>query len=440
MRKYFRRTAVLALAVLVLSSCADGRETDSRAQQKETFPDSGEAESEPAELTLGCFGDTYWLRNAVAQYNKESDCVIVIVDYWQEDTAEAVNRMYNDILAGKGPDIIGFESTMVNDTVLGRAGMLEDLTVYLERSDVIGPEDFVEPLYQALEDEGKRYMLPTNFIIEGIITKERWAGGDGIWTPEECLKGVEENKDLEFGIDRGDIADILGMYGLDGMHDGQEDMGTYLKIGKYLPEQKVYNPSYEVRQDGKLFMELGSVTSVEDYLYDKAQWGDDIRYMGFPGAEGNSMAFMPVNCYGISSGSAYKEEAWSFLESLFAQEKREAVTPDHYFSAYKKGLEEQFDKVSEIKYYEDENRNLEELPIFVDRSEGVNIYAARPEDIEEIRKMIGGIKLVRRADQAAAKIIGEEAGAFYAGDRSLEETIGIIQNRIGTLRFPCLDG
>ncbi len=393
----------------------------------------GEKPDKPMELTLGCFGDAYWIRRAAAEYNKESEYTISIVDYWQEDTAEAVGKMYNDILAGRGPDIICFESNLVNDAALGRAGMLEDLTAYLEESDVIGPEDFVDPLYEALDIDGKRYMLPTNFAVETMIAKKEWAGGESVWTPAECLKGVAANEDLAFGVDRGNVADILAVYGLYCAAEGQKNLEAYLKIAEYLPEQRVYISDYEMKRDGKVFMEFTWLSSAESYLYEKGQWGDDIRYAGIPGAEGNGMAFVPINCYGISSGSPNKEEAWRFIESLFAEEMRESVTPDDYFSARKDGLEEQLAEASKIAYYEDENGNLVKLPLFADRSEGMDFYAASQEDIDKIREIIGGIRLMRRENSAVAHIIGEEAGAYYAGDRTLDETIEIIENRIRML-------
>ncbi len=109
------------------------------------------------------------------------------------------------------------------------------------------------------------------------------------------------------------------------------------------------------------------------------------------------------------------------------------MTPDDYFSARKDGLEEQLVEASKIAYYEDENGNLVKLPLFADRSEGMDFYAASQEDIDKIREIIGGIRLMRRENSAVAHIIGEEAGAYYAGDRTLDETIEIIENRIRML-------
>lgn len=441
MQRFFKWAALAAFVIVVLSSCS--KEADDGVRQKQmqeqdgilsdvTYLSGGEM-SEPPKLTLGCFGETYWIRRAVAEYNRESECVISIADYGQEDTAEAVNEMYNDIIAGKGPDIICFESTMVNDAVLGRAGMLEDLASYLEKSDSIKPEDLVDPLYQTLAVDGKRYMLPTNFALETIITSEKWAGSEETWTPEEFFQGVAENSGLAFGMSREDVADILGVYGLYAAPGASDNMEAYLKTAQYLPEQRVFLSDYEAKRNGNVFMEFTWLSSVESYLYEKGQWGDALRFMGIPGAEGNGMAFVPINCYGIGSKSEYKEEAWQFIESLFTEERRREVTPDHYFSARKEGLEAQFLEAARIEYYRDENGSLVERPLFTDRSEQTEYYAARPEDIAEIRKIIEGTRLMRRENQGAVHIIGEEAGAFYAGDRPLEETLEIIENRIGIL-------
>lgn len=387
------------------------------------------------ELTLGCVGVPYWVQGAVEEYNRESECTISIVDYWEEDTADALDKMYHDMLAGNGPDIICFECTMVNDGALGGAGMLEDLTAYLNESDVIGPKDFVEPLYEALETDGKRYMLPTNFAVETVVTKEKWAGGEGGWSPEEWLRGAEENKGLAFGMDRENIAGMLDTYGLYRGPEGRRIIETYLKVGKLLPELRVFMGDYTAKRDGKVFMEYAWMSSVEDYLIRKAQWGDDIKYAGVPGAEGSGMALVPINGYGIHSRSEHKEEAWEFIESLFAEERREAVTPDHYFSATKDGLEEQFCEASGRAYCANEGGGLREQPFFADRSEGVRFYGAMEEDIEEIRKVIEEAGLIRREDGAVLDIIREESKAFYAGEKTLEEAAKSMENRIAAVEM-----
>lgn len=59
--------------------------------------------------------------------------------------------------------------------VLREKGAIENLIPYLEKSDVIGEEDIVDSAYQILTADGGLYMLPTNFVLYTLITKENGA-------------------------------------------------------------------------------------------------------------------------------------------------------------------------------------------------------------------------------------------------------------------------
>lgn len=63
---------------------------------------------------LGCIEETTQLHEAVANFNNRNDEItIVIHNYYKEDKTEAINRLYNDVLIGKGPDIINFQQRIL---------------------------------------------------------------------------------------------------------------------------------------------------------------------------------------------------------------------------------------------------------------------------------------------------------------------------------------
>ena len=348
-------------------------------------------------LTLGCFGETVWLRRAVAGYNRESDCMISLVNYLDGDITEAVKKMEEDLRAGKGPDLIAFESSTAMEETLGREGLLESLIPYLERSAVVGKGDLVEPLYRTLLQEGKLYGMPVTFGIEAIITKEKWGGSKGNWTAAACLesmeKAAEENPSLEFGMDKEEWQENLKRYG-GSDKSGEAGMSeVYRKIEKYLPENKIYIAEEAIRRQGSMFWETVIICDVEGYLYHKSAWGEDARFTGFPGAEGNGMALLPIDCYGISSGSRYKEEAWKFIESFFTETGREFTIYDR-FSADRNVLEEQFRKALTEGTCMGQDGKTVEMPVlaYVTGQEIVEVYGASEEDIDEIKSMLEGMR------------------------------------------------
>lgn len=342
-------------------------------------------------LTLGCIGETALLRRAVAGYNRESGCLISIADYWQEDTEEAVKQLNADIRAGKGPDIIAFEAYSGMAEALGQEGLLEDLVPWMDKSTVIGKEDIVEPLYEALLQEGKLYILPVNFGIETLITNEKWAGAERNWTAEACLESMEKAAKaqplLDYGMGRQEWLKSRAFYGCQ-EEGGSGKCDACSRIETILPENYVYNPSDVSRREGGMFWESTVIGDVEGYLYRKSVWGEDSLFTGFPGAEGNGMAFVPVTAYGINGNSGYKEEAWRFVERYFTQSGRESGTFLYPFSSDRKVLEEQFREAL---------AKDSETPLitYMMKDEAVDVYPAKQEDIDKIREMIEGTARVR---------------------------------------------
>lgn len=64
------------------------------------------------------------------------------------------------------------------------------------------------------------------------------------------------------------------------------------------------------------------------------------------------------------------------------------------------------------------------------KGRSVTIPIAQQKDIDEVTRMIENTDSRAMIDQNISNIINEESGAFFAGQKSAEETAGIIQNRV----------
>lgn len=388
-----------------------------------------------AEIVLGCIGESTQLRRAVVDFNNNnSNCIITIRDYWEEDTEVAVNNMYNAILAGDGPDIIGFEPRYANDIVLGKSGMLEDLNVYLNESQVIGPDDIVNSIYQELLTENKLYMLPTNFTLDTLITKKTWVDEIDKWACEDLLKLLKSNPKLDVGVNKDTMLECGALYGLNSVEEYenmQDIIGGYMQISYYLPSDVVYNSDEAARRQGQILFEQCMIDCVDTYLYKKSVWGDDSIFMGFPDVKGNGMAIIPVNCFGINAKSEHKKEAWKFIESFFTEGWKQKITPNWCFSVCKDTLKEQFEDAISVEYYYDRDNNRLEVPImsYTLAGESIDVYAGK-EDIEKLRWMIENASVLRRENASMINIMQEEATYYFAGVKELEQVRDIISNRI----------
>lgn len=396
---------------------------------------------EKVELTLGCTVDSSVTRRAVAQFNSiNRDCRITIIDYSGEGENVAAEKMYMDILAGKGPDIIQINSNYMDERILGERGILENLVPYLEYSDVIGTQDMVTSVYDALVTNQKIYMLPTNFKLTGVITKKRWVPDTQKWTVNDIFHVLEEQPELSENsyIDRNTMLELCFPVCFNAQNQNQgvaldrAILEKYICLAEHMPQTAVYPAEESVRREGELFFEVFFIEGMNTFLYNKSAWGEDAVFIGYPEGSGNGMMIIPDNCYSVSSVSKHKELAWKFIESFFSNEWQREITPNYYFSICKDKLDEQLQQSMQRNMYVGSDGYQRELPVMQYDMDGetIAVYAAREEDVAQLRKMIEEATMIRRGDSPLITIIQEEAAYYFSGDKTLEQVIDIIQNRI----------
>ena len=432
--KTFKAIASLLVGTvssLLLMGCGEiDTGTETSAWEKETVTDVPE---EPkTEIILGDIGGASTLQEAVADFNGKNDGITIIIhDYCEENISDGISCLYDDILTGKGPDIIIFSTDEMDVEVLTEKGAIENLIPYLEKSDVIGEEDIVDSAYQVLTADGGLYMLPTNFVLYTLITKEKWCSNKENFTFEEALRAVRECKEDPM-ISR----DLFLQEGaICGGYSGETEdnrLEQYIKIAEQLPQQAMFQTNDLLMREGKIPFNLECIGDMQQYLYKKSVWGEDAVYTGFPGAEGNGRIFIFVNCFAINSQSTHKEEAWKFVESYFTEEGQKTIAPNWNFSILQDVLDQQLSDSRKQEYYQTSDGKREKLPILTYEIGGTyeNVYAAQDEDIQDVREMINNTKVMQRSDLPFIGITQEETLYYFNGEKSIEETVAAIRNKI----------
>lgn len=432
--KTFKAIASLLVGTvssLLLMGCGEiDTGTETSAWEKETVTDVPE---EPkTEIILGDIGGASTLQEAVADFNGKNDGITIIIhDYCEENISDGISCLYDDILTGKGPDIIIFSTDEMDVEVLTEKGAIENLIPYLEKSDVIGEEDIVDSAYQVLTADGGLYMLPTNFVLYTLITKEKWCSNKENFTFEEALRAVRECEEDPM-ISR----DLFLQEGaICGGYSGETEdnrLEQYIKIAEQLPQQAMFQTNDLLMREGKIPFNLECIGDMQQYLYKKSVWGEDAVYTGFPGAEGNGRIFIFVNCFAINSQSTHKEEAWKFVESYFTEEGQKTIAPNWNFSILQDVLDQQLSDSRKQEYYQTSDGKREKLPILTYEIGGTyeNVYAAQDEDIQDVREMINNTKVMQRSDLPFIGITQEETLYYFNGEKSIEETVAAIRNKI----------
>lgn len=432
--KTFKTIALLLVGTvssLLLMGCGEiDTGTKTSAWEKETA--TVVAEEPETEIILGDIGGASTLQEAIADFNSKNDRItITIHDYYEENISDGISRLYDDILTGKGPDIISFSTDEMDVEVLREKGVIENLIPYLEKSDVIGEEDIVDSAYQVLTADGGLYMLPTNFVLYTLITKEKWCSNKENFTFEEALRAVRECEEDPM-ISR----DLFLQEGaICGGYSGETEdnrLEQYIKIAEQLPQQAMFQTNDLLMREGKIPFNLECIGDMQQYLYKKSVWGEDAVYTGFPGAEGKGRIFIFDNCFAINSQSAHKEEAWKFVESYFTEEGQKTIAPNWNFSILQDVLDQQLSDSRKQEYYQTSDGKREKLPILTYEIGGTyeNVYAAQDEDIQDVREMINNTKVMQRSDLPLIGITQAEALYYFNGEKSIEETAAAIRNKI----------
>lgn len=432
--KTFKTIALLLVGTvssLLLMGCGEiDTGTNTSAWEKETA--AVVAEEPETEIILGDIGGASTLQEAVADFNGKNDGITIIIhDYCEENISDGISCLYDDILTGKGPDIIIFSTDEMDVEVLREKGAIENLIPYLEKSDVIGEEDIVDSAYHVLTADGGLYMLPTNFVLYTLITKEKWCSNKENFTFEEALRAVRECEEDPM-ISR----DLFLQEGaICGGYSGETEdnrLEQYIKIAEQLPQQAMFQTNDLLMREGKIPFNLECIGDMQQYLYKKSVWGEDAVYTGFPGAEGKGRIFIFDNCFAINSQSTHKEEAWKFVESYFTEEGQKTIAPNWNFSILQDVLDQQLSDSRKQEYYQTSDGKREKLPILTYEIGGTyeNVYAAQDEDIQDVREMINNTKVMQRSDLPFIGITQEETLYYFNGEKSIEETAAAIRNKI----------
>lgn len=135
----------------------------------------------------------------------------------------------------------------------------------------------------------------------------------------------------------------------------------------------------------------------------------------------------------ITADSQYKDVAWEFLEAVLSGAFTESSTGQ--FVTGKEALEATLAKEVEKEYLKDSDGNyvLDENGDKIADVTYVNGRAVEPmttRQVDEVRTAIENAVFYNNLERDCIAIVCEEAGMLIENNRTIDETINIIQNRV----------
>ena len=380
---------------------------------------------------LGTFNSESSIGVAINTFNRENeDYYITIKVYDGQSYSDRLNRLHADMAAGNGPDIIDMDYGRYYASYV-KNGYLEDLSPYLEQSQY--RDDILWHVLDTYKMDGGLYMFVPQFQLRGILLHPDYDVALEEWNMETFLELIEKNQWEK---------DIYGQQG------APEWLLYYLLYGRQTEfidwEQKT--AAFETEE----FMDLLTLcreyaqadwSAVKDMTYEEQQWntlcaiytyGREFHYYlfmadiygreypvyGFPTLSGQiyGIATSP-DCCAIYAGSRQKEGAWQFIESLLWDSNQNY--PGNANSGFPIRISLLKKLAAEAKTHTVRTSFSRETLTITDSEIAIQ------EDI-----IYNGNLSNTLLDYSIWDVIREEIDAYFAGDKSAEETAHVIQSRV----------
>ena len=390
-------------------------------------------------ITLGSINGDPALSRQILSFNQDSrEYEIEYLDYSQSE--DPVGKWNTDITAGRIPDIIDLSGLSAGQYV--QKGLLEDLTIYFQRDTDVDEDDIIDPVREAMKVDGKLYYVSPSFLIFSIIgTEDDFGDRDG-WTFQELQEYTKHHESPFAEKKKEDLLNVFAYTNIPQFIDWEtgecgfereefKEILQYCNTGTTDGGEIDWSVLPDMIADGGVRLNVGGF-AVEDIQFYEKMFGTRIAFIGFPDEEKNGSFFSFDNCLGISSGSDHKEGAWEFIKQFMTNDYQcDAVNMLHTPTRQDSYAIMAERKSSEQEYTDEWGNTIQ--PLEQARKYGTFYLEIEPLSEEEIASYTELVERTNKTtgyDKKVMEIIREEAEGYFAGDRELDETAALIQNRV----------
>ena len=331
----------------------------------------------------------------------------------------------------------------------------------------------MQPLLRALEKDGKLYEMPTAFYIQTAFGLNKVVGDYETWTLadlKDAMTKLQPDADVFYAYNtKSDMLQQCISRNISAFVDwttgtvsfDSPEFVALLEFANSFPESFDWE-NYDWSQDedvqtrmnsGKQLLNPVSFTTFEDYLYQCYGYDSGIKFVGFPSEDGTSNnSFYTQTGFAISAVSPSQDAAWAFVREQLLGQKQQVenqsiwcfpVMQDAFDAMLTRAMtpDYQLDENGEIMY--DENGEPLKWPKMTygggvsiapdgtqTEMESVEIYELSQADADIILSLIENTQSVYSYDQDIMDIITDEVAAFFAGEKSAEDTAAMVQSRV----------
>ncbi len=401
------------------------------------------------------------MRDDIARFNRESDSCYISVkeyisDYLNSSPAildQAMLRLNVDMTTGNGPDILVLHPYLPVRR-MEAAGLLEDLWPYIDADPELSRDALMARPLEAMEYKGGLYRVADSFSLKTIVGLKSVVGDRMSWTYDDfwdALNTIPDGSaaagygsknfvlqqliehdaesfiDWENGTSRFDSEEFRALLELCNRFPDEMDNDYILEVALYNREQVLMDTSIWSPDRFQYYIELS---------------GGDASFVGFPNETGRAgTCFWLEGALAITAASERKEEAWSFLRMFLLPGIEEGATLKENdqlesFPINRADFERTMEQ-ARTPVMGTRNGVLQEVHryntgfTYFDLDVTIPIDALTQEEYDLLMALYNAAEGTTDYDRNLINIITEQAGVYFAGDRSLDDTVAAIQSRVG---------
>ena len=367
-----------------------------------------------------------------------------------EESLSAVQiEIVQDIIKGE-VDIINSESIPNNITFenLKNKEAFADLYPFMENDPDVNRSVLNETVLNLSEIDGKLYSLPTFYEIDTLIGESQYVGTKENWTFDEFVSHWEQMPDG---------STIAGH---------TEKLYVYINILRNTLEEFVDYKNGTASFDSPEFIELLEFCNRFDYVERGTKVDSDSNspdfvtphtisgiwnfhkfiketdtLVGYPSSDGTGAYIDTSHSYNFAinkSSSAEKQEgAWNFIRR-FADEEYQTSKYVYYDDSGKEAF--YWDEIGipiNDNVFEKMSKEIMDGKIYsnIISSQGQEYDIGLPtqEEYNRLVKYISNVKRKKTNDFSLHLIIDDDIDAYFKGEKTIEETVEIIQNRVSIM-------
>ena len=404
------------------------------------------------------YSPDYQLTNRMVRFNRTHDNVrLEYLDYSQYNTendfSAGITKFNTEVMAGNLPDII--PTNQIAYRQIASKGLLEDLYPYLDKDPELKREDFFPNLLSALEVNGGLYQVVSGFSVETLCGAASIVGDTPGWTYDDFNAALEKMPEgctpLEPYVTRDQVMSSLLYADMDSFVDWttgkvnfeSDNFKQLLQFVKQFPAEYNWDEhdnsesTQDLLRQGRQMLTQTYLYGLDSILWNGANFGGKATYIGWPTSSGVGSIMRFENGFAMSRNCADKDAAWEFFRSMLTESGQ---TNQYNIPSNRNVFNKQLEDFMTPRYRKDADGNilLDENGEKIEESRGGwiddngvehNIYAMTQEQADEVLTIIETCTKVASYDTSIYDIVNEQAQAFFADQKSVDEVARLIQSK-----------